>query len=417
MRASVPARASRRWKLPALHNLVHGYVPTDSDARVVVVTHVLPTARAYLDCLAQKFSIQVIAIPYSSSPSTAGALKTTSGHHVIRPSSLDEIPTAVLQAIQQAAVGGRPVVLQEIGGYLAEHVRELGTVGSFRGVVEDTNNGHWRYEAARDDLAFPVLSIAQSPIKAMEVLQVGNAVCFSLERVLREAFHDVITGAAVLVLGYGGVGSACAAAFHRRGANVLVSDIDRLRLMRAHLDGYQVGPVSKLLRAADIVVGATGRCSIDAETLQSVRSGTIIASASSRQIEIDLETLQSSCRISRVADSVHKYRMGRRYVYLVSDGYPVNFRDQSILGPILDAIYCELFVCLREVLEGAAPVGMNSSWPSLHQEVAAAWLDAYTRGGSSRPVSASASASRAVSHLAGGVPARAHPRVGSQVVG
>ncbi len=41
-----------------------------------------------------------------------------------------------------------PLVAQEIGGYLAGYTKELARYSHFKGIVEDTNNGHWRYHAA-----------------------------------------------------------------------------------------------------------------------------------------------------------------------------------------------------------------------------------------------------------------------------
>ncbi|MBK9089556.1 MAG: hypothetical protein IPL90_11090 [Holophagales bacterium] len=54
-------------------------------------------------------------------------------------------------------------------------------------MVEDTNNGHWLYESTGPH-PIPVLSMAQSPLKGVEDSIIGDAVLFSIERVLREDF-------------------------------------------------------------------------------------------------------------------------------------------------------------------------------------------------------------------------------------
>jgi hypothetical protein len=41
-------------------------------------------------------------------------------------------------------------------------------------------------------------------------------------------------------------------------------------------------------------------------------------------------------------------------------------------------IYCELFVCLREVAAKRAPIGLSKSPPQLQDEVSKTWLRAHS---------------------------------------
>ena len=91
---------------------------------------------------------------------------------------------------------------------------------NFAGVVEDTMQGHWRYQAI-GDLACPVLSIAESPLKALENRQVGRAIAYSLETILRSRFFRIPVETKIGILGYGGIGEATAASLRGSGAQVL----------------------------------------------------------------------------------------------------------------------------------------------------------------------------------------------------
>jgi adenosylhomocysteinase len=361
---------------PALRALVDRYDPSADRPQLVLVTHVLPTACAYVHSLAAVFDIEIVAIPYSSQEGVVRWMQNT-GFRVTRPDRLDALADAALAAVDFADRRGRRVLVQEIGGYLAEHATSLREFPRFCGIVEDTNNGHWRYETQRGELSYPVVSIARSPIKAMEDRQVGHAAAYSVERLIRESFHEVLGTLNVLVVGYGSIGAACAAALRHRARSVEVNEIDPLRIARAALDGFAVGRLGEALGRADVVIGATGRRSLGPSQLAATKRGALVVSVSSKQVEIDLPALQREYQVTPFAASVARYSSGSHHFYLAGDGYPVNFRDHSVLGAALDAIYAELFVCMREVAEGHAGTGLHDSWPALHREVAEAWCSAH----------------------------------------
>jgi adenosylhomocysteinase len=147
--------------------------------------------------------------------------------------------------------------------------------------------------------------------------------------------------------------------------------------MQARTEGFIVGPLNLLLSKADIIIGATGHCSVNASDIRSIKSGAVVASASSKQVEFDVNSMNNFYEIENVGPHIDKYYCGEQHFYLLSNGYPINFRDNSILGPILDAIYSELFLCIREIMEQRVPVGLVDSWPALHEEVAEAWCNTY----------------------------------------
>lgn len=366
------SRSPSRLDLPTVRALSANYVGGRPRPHVVLVTHVLPTAVAYVEALRTVFDVSVIAIPYSVNRLAAQRL-AAEGTLVIIPKDLCDIPVDALRLVQRAVVSGQRVVVQEIGGYLADHAAEFGKVAGFQGVVEDTNNGHWRYESRAETLTYPVISIAHSPLKNLEDLQIGEAVCFSVERVLRHRLSRILRCAQVLVIGYGAIGSSCSAAFRSRGAATAVYDIDPLKLMRAHASGFQVGELPQLAARADIVIGATGQCSIGPDVAAVLPDGAVVASASSRQLEIDLAGLRERYRTRRIAAEIDLWQRAGQQFFVLGSGFPINFRDHSVVGPYLDAVYAELFVCIREVVEGRARPGLHSSWAKLHQEVANQW--------------------------------------------
>jgi adenosylhomocysteinase len=367
-----PGPTSDGYELPALARLVVEYRPTGRRARLTVITHLLPTAISYIRFLARHFDVDVIAIPYSATKGIETAVSQL-GCTVAVPVDLTGVTEAALRSVERANLDGQPVVVQEIGGYLAGSADRLEKYQLLRGIVEDTKNGFWRYEAAAAQLSYPVVSISHSPIKAMEDRRVGAAVAFSIERLLRETFHSVLDDVTVLVMGYGSIGSACAFALRSRGAMVLVHDTNAIREMQAGLDGFRTGSAHELASNADVIVGATGSLSVDMSIVAAAPPGVLLASASSRQVELDMPAIQRGSRIVTALPSLTTYRRGGRDIHVAADGYPINFQQDSILGGVLDAVYSELFACIREVAEGRLKPGLRQSPGYLHAEVANAW--------------------------------------------
>jgi adenosylhomocysteinase len=353
-------------------------LPTDRPRvhqRLVLVTHVLPTALPFVRCLATAFALDVVAIPYSSHHATLEALREAD-ISVECPTTVDDVGLVARERITAALQRGEQVLVQEIGGYLAPYAREFARYPTFLGIVEDTSQGDTRYQPIRD-LRYPVVSIARSPIKALEDRMIGHAVAFSLERILRETFYETLVGQQILVLGYGSIGSSCAQALRQRGGFVTVYDIDPVRMAHAAIDGHSTRAVEPALSAATVVIGASGQRSINDDMLSRLNCGALVLSASSKQIEIDVDALTRTFSLTETTGDVQLYESSGQHFYLICRGHPINFRDQSVLGPSLDATYAELCVCIREVAQGRAGYGFKASWSALHREVADAWCAVY----------------------------------------
>src|SRR4029077_8904657 len=112
----------------------------------------------------------VIAITYSADAGTVALLKAK-GYNVLVPPSIDYMLNSLWQDVVAVLnTSKHPTVLQEVGGYFADWTAELAKSSSFKGCVEDTKNGLWRYQAAskKAPLAVPVLSMADTALKRVE---------------------------------------------------------------------------------------------------------------------------------------------------------------------------------------------------------------------------------------------------------
>ncbi|MET7336082.1 NAD(P)-dependent oxidoreductase [Nonomuraea sp. NPDC005650] len=374
--AAAPAgagHASRAGDLPVLRSAQADWPMP--PVRTVLITHLLDTAVPYVRLLSQSTELaQVVPVPYSARQE---ALSLLDDLPLSMPASIEEVGAMAVAAARRAArQGDSPVMIQEVGGYCADAVGDLAGVPRFRGIVEDTKQGQWQYERAAP-LPLPVFTIADSPLKALEDVQVGRSVAYSVERLLRLRFYRLLSERRVLVLGYGGIGTALAEHLRRTGVQVAVYDPDDIRMSAAVVHGFRVGAREDLLSWAEVIVGVSGHRALTAADLPRLRDGVVLASGSSKQVEFDVEGLRRAASSLAEVDEVLELRAAGRTVYLLNDGKPVNFMEQSILGSVLDLVYTELYLCTRELARQTWEPGLHRLNPQMQRELAQRWREEY----------------------------------------
>ncbi len=132
----------------------------------IVVTHLLPDVRSYLEAVSSISFIQaVLPKPKSEVPEIRRVLEK---QFPLVALSREEIHTG--EALYQLIDGfNSEFLLLDIGGYFAPVANSLASRYKNRilGIIEDTENGHQKYEAAhkKSPLKLPVVSVARSPLK------------------------------------------------------------------------------------------------------------------------------------------------------------------------------------------------------------------------------------------------------------
>ncbi len=374
--------AGRDCRLKVLDDLARGTRNPDG-AHTILLQHVLPTTVEYIDRVDSVYPVDlVVAVSYSVDPTAVDLLRAR-GYRVFIPPSIRFMLNELWEVVrEQLGQTDRPVIVQEIGGYLADWTHQLAGPG-LRGIVEDTRSGLWRYQAAdrRRPLAVPVLSMADTPLKRVEDALIGDACVYSLERVMRCQMGSPLAGCRCGVVGWGNVGKSVAAAFLGRHAVVSVYDIDPTVNMLAYHGGYSPVPLARLLAESAVVMGCSGRRSIRVADLDDLRDGAVLCSASSRDVEFDLPGFAGLCDVEDVTPAggacpVDRYAVRRngKSFYVLKHGTPIDFLDVPLQGPILDATCAELFVCLRELASRRYEPGLVELSTEAQVEVARKWL-------------------------------------------
>ncbi|MCE5289970.1 MAG: hypothetical protein LLG14_12125 [Nocardiaceae bacterium] len=326
--------------------------------------------------LAEDFDIEVVlAISYSFDNDAGNLLDPLP---VVRCVDIADLERKLSDAVSRCSENGRPFIVQEIGGYFAQTLAEWGSIPGLVGVVEDTRQGHWRYLKVNERLRVPVLSIAESPLKALEHHQIGRAIVYSVERQVRSHFFRSLAGEQVGIVGFGDIGSAAAHAMRGRNAIVSVYDVDPHKRASAWMQNFKVSTLEEIASTANIIIGCAGSQSIGADVLDNILDGALLVSGSSRQVEIDLTYLKSTFEEGeRRGDLVQYVRDGQR-LFLANDGKPINFLDGSAIGSTLDLVYTELYACTRQLADGITDtVGLHALDDKQRDRIVERWLDFY----------------------------------------
>jgi adenosylhomocysteinase len=355
----------------------------------IILQHILPTTVEFIERVNSVYPVDlVISITYSTDAATVKLLRSK-GYNVLVPPDIDYMLNSLWKdVVALLGKSGHPTVLQEVGGYFADWTGELAKAPNFRGCVEDTKNGLWRYQAAntKSPLAVPVLSMADTALKRVEDSLIGDACVYSLEKVMRSQLACILDGVRCGIVGWGNIGKSAAAAFKGRNAVVAVYDINPIVNMLAFGRGYYPLPLAQLLSEADIVMGCSGRRSIRVADIDDIKEGALLCSASSKDIEFDLVGFKKLCDVHDLTPSgpeacpIERYtvKASGKSFYILDHGTPIDFLDMPLQGSILDCTCSELFVCMRELAGGQQKPGIIELTDNLQVVVAKKWLQIQT---------------------------------------
>jgi adenosylhomocysteinase len=281
-------------------------------------------------------------------------------------------------------LGVEPNLILDNGGdlfarYLANPYERL------LGGTEETTSGRMRLSRLRSQLTRPILVINDSPIKqfAENRHAVGQSVLESFLRITNRATN----GRHVLVFGYGSVGKGIAASFRNAFASVAVIEPDPVLRLEASFDGFQVPDRAAGLRAAEIVVTATGAAGVITEAdLDVLRDRVVLINAGHFPAEIAVERILGDPRVAQRQEGPEGITTltltDRREIFLLAGGHMVNLGGPRPLGNSIESMDLGFALqarCLEAVARGrcgpsdvVVPVP-----PAINAVVAEAFLTMY----------------------------------------
>ncbi len=348
---------------------------------IAIVTHAVPGTDDFIHDIQKKFRIACfISKPNSIHAATLRRIESCIPVLCYTRHMIQDNHETFAQKIEDMT-GGESLAVMDTGGYFCPLLhtlrRRLGR--RFLGVVEDTENGHQRYEtlvrgAKGENIPCPIVSAARSPLKAPEDHLVGQAIAFSADALLREC-GQIMAGKLACVFGYGKIGSSLAENLRQRGALMTVIDINPARQALALAHGYKCPRHSEHLEESQLIFSATGCRALRRRDLQRLRPGCYIFTAISGDDEIeDYRDLLGDCaptnhpKISALGN--------KRSVFICNNGNSANFMHGGVVGPFIKLVQAEL-VYAAATIAGFKTGRITEVDHEIRCMIAQRWLDFY----------------------------------------
>ncbi len=215
---------------------------------------------------------------------------------------------------------------------------------------EETTTGVIRLKAMAKDgqLKFPVIAVNDTPTKHFFDNRYGTGQS-TIDGVIR-ATSALLAGKVFVVAGYGWCGRGLASRARGMGSKVVVTEIDEVKSLEAHMDGFDVMPMADAAKIGDIFVTATGNCEVlRKEHFEVMKDGAVVANTGHFDVEIkvpDLQALSSSKRTIKPEVEEYAFKNGKRIILLgegrlvnlaCAEGHPsevmdLSFADQALCG-------------------------------------------------------------------------------------
>ena len=350
--------------MPVLHRLLAERLSDGALAgrKLAVVVH-LEAKTACLVLVLQEAGAHVVAAgsnPLSTQDAVCAALVERGievhARHGVSPAEF----TADLLAV--AATGPELVIDDglELTRRTAEHRPDL--YERLQGVSEETTTGVARLRALEAERRLPFPAIAANDAKCKHMFDNPYGTGQTTLTALLALTNVLAAGREFCIVGYGWVGKGLARAADGLGGRVTVVELDPVRALTAHMDGYRVAPLARALPDADVVITATGLTEvIGSGAFGHLKDGALLANAGHHDREIDVPALAAAADdVIESRPKVKTYVLGDRRVHVLVDGALVNVAglDGNPIE-IMDLSFSVQALSVHLLATGGVPAGLN----------------------------------------------------------
>lgn len=166
-------------------------------------------------------------------------------------------------------------------------------IDTILGGCEETTTGVLRLKVmeSKGALKYPVIAVNDNKTKHLFDNYYGTGQS-TWDGIIR-ATNTLVAGKTIVVAGYGSCGRGIALRADGMGAHVIITEIDPIGALQAHMDGYRVMPMKEASSIGDIFVTATGNKNVITTThMAAMKPGALLANSGHFNCEIDVEGLE-----------------------------------------------------------------------------------------------------------------------------
>ena len=219
----------------------------------------------------------------------------------------------------------QPHILTDDGAelHIAAHKSKLKNI---HGGTEETTSGVKRLKSleSKRRLMYPVIAVNDANTKHMFDNRYGTGQS-TIDGILRTT-GLFLAGKHIVVCGYGWVGKGVSSRSRGMGAIVTVTEVDAVRALEAHMDGFSVRQLSDVSSSGDMFITCTGQIHvIREEHIKKMKNGAILANAGHFNTEIDVNYIYSQDKSPIIVrPNLEALNILGKKIYLISKGRVVN---------------------------------------------------------------------------------------------
>jgi adenosylhomocysteinase len=250
------------------------------------------------------------------------------------------------------------------------------------GASEETTSGIVALRAMEADGTLKVPCIAANDARCKYLFDNRYGSGQSAVNAVLDATNLLMAGKRAVVVGYGWVGKGIALRTRGLAAEVTVCEVDPFAALEAHHDGFEVAPLVEACRTAEVVITATGvRDALDAEAIDALPDGALIANASGIDAELDVAGLRAAAAETRqVREHVEEFRRADgRSVFVIGEGVVVNLSAaEGHPAEIMDLTFSVQALSASYLLQhgGGLRPGVHRLPAEIDEQIARAKLEA-----------------------------------------
>jgi adenosylhomocysteinase len=295
--------------------------------------------------------------PLSTQDDVAAALVQ---HYEVRTYAIKGEDTQTYYAHIDAAIEHRPQITMDDGADVVGriHAQRADVLDGIIGGTEETTTGVIRLAAmATDDaLRYPIIAVNDARTKHFFDNRYGTGQS-TLDGVVR-ATNRLLAGRTLVVSGYGWCGRGVALRAAGMGMQVIVCEVDALKALEAHMDGYRVLPAAVAARECDVWITVTGDLNVIDETaFSNLKHGAIICNSGHFNSEINIPWLEAQAVEKReLKPLVDEYLLpDGRTVILLAEGRLINLSAaEGHPAEVMDMSFANQALCAEYLLRDAA---------------------------------------------------------------
>ncbi|MEM3064958.1 MAG: adenosylhomocysteinase [Candidatus Nitrosotenuis sp.] len=227
---------------------------------------------------------------------------------------------------QDQVLSHRPDIITDDGGDLntKAHFDKRFKNLKILGATEETTTGVSRYYAMekKGKLRYPIIAVNNAKTKMMFDNRYGTGQS-TVDGYLR-AMNLLFASKRVVVCGYGWLGKGVAQRCAGMGSKIIVTEVDPVKALEAHMDGFDVMPMNEAAKIGDIFITCTGMTDVITKRhLLSMKDGAVVGNVGHFDVEIDARFLLQNARQARPHLDECTLPNGKK-IYLVSKGRVAN---------------------------------------------------------------------------------------------